>query len=103
MAKYTSHPKNVSGDFYVEDRCCTLCGVPLATAPELFGEARDDKGLVNCYVKRQPINPGEIHAMIDVIEAAELACIRYKGKDNEIQLKLVKIGESAQCDDLLEE
>jgi hypothetical protein len=73
------YPQNAPGDFYVENGCCTLCGVPWSEAPELF--AVDDK---QCYVKRQPTNDAEVHKMISVMEIQELACIRYKGRDQAI-------------------
>jgi hypothetical protein len=49
---------NVVGPFYVEDGCCTLCGVPGVTAPSLFGGFGPDgsvlEGIEQCWVKRQP-------------------------------------------------
>ncbi len=41
-------PKNVPGDFYVEDGCCTSCGMPTTEAPELFAYAPDG----HCYVRQ---------------------------------------------------
>lgn len=42
------YPKNVEGDFYVEDGCCTACDVPNYYAPELF--EYDDE--LHCFVAR---------------------------------------------------
>ena len=47
------HPEHATGPFYVEDGCCTACGVPEAMAPKLF--AWD--GNSHCFVKRQPVTP----------------------------------------------
>ena len=69
-----SHPLNVPGDYYVEKDCCTLCGVPWNLAPELF--AYDDTG---CWVARQPAGSGEERKMLQVIDAQELGCVRYRG------------------------
>lgn len=73
------YSKNAPGDFYVEDGCCTLCGVPWDMAPDHF-EVDDQQ----CYVKRQPTNEGEVHKMISVMEVSEFDCIRYKGRDRQI-------------------
>ena len=37
MSRRIPHAANVKGDFYVEENCCTMCGVPFVEAPELFG------------------------------------------------------------------
>ena len=73
------HPKNVSGDFYVEDGCCTMCGVPLNEAPDHFAD--DDQ---HCYVKRQPANVDEVRKMISAMHLSEFDCIRYKGRNRQI-------------------
>lgn len=66
---------NVVGEFYVEDRCCTNCGVPQATAPTLFSEDESQ-----CFVVRQPDNARELEQMLDVLGTQELGCIRYAGR-----------------------
>jgi hypothetical protein len=73
------YPKNASGDFYVEDGCCTLCGVPWNEAPDHF--AVDEK---QCYVKRQPADDVEVRKMIAAMHVSELGCIRYKGSSRSI-------------------
>nr|MBI1232475.1 hypothetical protein [Cytophagales bacterium] len=91
---------NVEGDFYVEDRCCTMCGVPNSEAPELFG-GFDDKGNAThdqCFVKRQPSNNGELEKMIRALAAQELICIRYCGSDKDTKKRIKEVGEENQID-----
>jgi hypothetical protein len=100
MAEHQPYPENVPGDFYVEDGCCTMCEAPFAEAPELFGVCQDPKGYPHCYVKRQPATPAEQEQMIGAIRVAELRCIRYRGRDPEVQRRLVEGAEGPICDDL---
>lgn len=92
------HPSNVPGDFYVEDGCCTLCGVPFVEAPELFGTVGDATGASHCYVRRQPETHAEVEQMVGAITRAEFECIRYRGTDGLVQLRLVAAGAGAACD-----
>lgn len=94
------HPANVPGDFYVKDNCCTMCGVPRAAAPELFGELEYEvnDGLRNCFVKRQPATAEEFDQMFNAIAGAELPCIRYRGRDPQVIQRLVQLGEHGQVD-----
>jgi len=71
------HRLNVVGPFYVEDGCCTACGVPESIAPQLF--AHDEEAA--CYVAKQPESPRELDQMIDVLATQELHCVRYRGAD----------------------
>ena len=96
-----AHPANAPGEFYVENGCCTLCGVPQVTAPELFSAIDDASD--HCYVRRQPANEAELARMLKTIDAAELRCIRYAGTERSIQARLVGAGEGAVCDNLREE
>lgn len=106
MTEHQPHPSNVQGDFYVEDGCCTMCGVPFGEAPELFGVAVDYPGVApgttydHCFVKQQPSTPEQLDKMISVICCAELACIRYRGNDRLIQLRIINEGEGQVCDSL---
>lgn len=100
MAEAKPHPANVPGDFYVEDGCCTMCDVPFIEAPKLFGRCEDLEGYVHCYVKRQPQTPAELDRMVSTIRRAEFQCIRYRGADRLLLLRLVETGEAAICDDL---
>jgi hypothetical protein len=93
---------NIVGDFYVEDGCCTLCGVPGVTAPELFGGFNPDgtvpDGVEQCWVKRQPVSTAELEAMVETMARQELACIRYRGTNQQIVARLSELGEGAQVD-----
>lgn len=100
MAERIPHSANVPGDFYVEDGCCTMCEVPFAEAPDLFGTVQDPKGYPHCYVKRQPETADELDQMLSAIRCAELQCIRYRGSDRVVQLGLVETGEGVICDGL---
>lgn len=98
MFERNPHPANVPGDFYVVDGCCTMCEVPFLEAPNLFGTFLDPKGYQHCYVKRQPGSPAELDEMVNVIRCAEFQCIRYRGSDHLIQLRLVEADEGMICD-----
>lgn len=88
------YPKNVAGDFYVEDGCCTACDVPNHYAPGLF--EYDDES--HCFVARQPETNREIYQMIKAVCGSEVECIRYKGDDREILRRLAEAGQSDLCD-----
>lgn len=94
---HVPYPSNVPGDFYVEEGCCTLCEVPLAEVPDLFGVA--ETPYTHCYVKRQPQTPSELGRMIRTVHAADLRCIRYRGTDRRIQLQLIEENDDV-CDEL---
>jgi hypothetical protein len=93
---------NVVGYFYVVDGCCTLCGVPGTTAPELFGGFDDSgnfvDGVEQCWVKKQPQSNQEIAAMIQTMATQEFDCIRYAGSNPEIQKRLRAVGEDDKID-----
>ena len=88
------HPKNAAGPFYVLNGCCTACGVPTATAPELFEFDSAD----HCYVKRQPNSNAEMAKALQVLRSQELGCVRYRGTDEAILRRLAEAGEAQQCD-----
>jgi hypothetical protein len=44
--------------------------------------------------------PSELDRMVSAIQCAELNCIRYRGSDRLIQLRLVETGEGEICDSL---
>src|SRR3954471_7929069 len=93
---------NVIGDFYVVDGCCTMCGVPGVTAPELFGgfDASGNflEGVEQCWVKKQPQSDKEVGAMIETMATQELDCIRYAGCNAEIASRLRAVGEGDKID-----
>lgn len=97
--KKTAHPKNVDGDFYVEDGCCTLCGVPQRYAPDLFSDIDDEAD--HCYVKKQPQSRDELSRMIDVAYAVDLACLRYSGTCPAVIAELSDPNGYQICDALL--
>ena len=99
MESRTAYPKNVPGDFYVEDGCCISCNIPFTEAPDLFESADDG----HCYVAKQPSSPAEVHRMTMALQVQEVGCIRYKGKNRVIQILLVGTGEGNQCDYLHED
>ncbi|MES3020608.1 MAG: hypothetical protein V4857_03380 [Pseudomonadota bacterium] len=88
--------ENSQGDYYVEDGCCTSCGIPTTVAPSLFSYANDG----HCYVSKQPSNGQEVYQMVQAFEVQDIGCIRYKGSNRVIQIKLVAAGEGDQCDHL---
>jgi hypothetical protein len=100
--KRRAYRLNVAGDFYVEDGCCTLCGVPAVTAPELFGGFDADgsvpEDVEQCWVKPQPGSGAELDMMIETMARQELSCIRYRGADPNIVVRLRDIGEGTQVD-----
>jgi ferredoxin len=89
-------PENSPGAFYVEDGCCTSCGMPSTVAPSLFSYANDG----HCYVSKQPSDGKEIFQMIEAFAVQDIGCIRYKGSNRVIQIKLIAVGEGDQCDQL---
>ena len=94
MGEKKRYALNVVGPFYVEDGCCTSCGVPQSIAPVLFAENDQE----HCYVRRQPEGDAETDAMLRVVATQELGCIRYGGSDLAILRRLVEGGEGDQCD-----
>jgi hypothetical protein len=94
MTMHTAHKANALGDFYVEDGCCTSCGMPTTVAPDLFEYENDG----HCYVSRQPFAPDEVDRMVSAFQVQDVGCIRYKGSNRVIQIRLVGLGEGDQCD-----
>ncbi|PRQ08106.1 ferredoxin [Enhygromyxa salina] len=81
---------NVVGDFYVEDGCCTMCGVPFTNeAPDLFGVDGEE----HCYVRRQPTSARELEVMLNAIRGADTKCIRYAGRDAAVLRALAEADE----------
>ncbi|HET6327732.1 MAG TPA: ferredoxin [Planctomycetaceae bacterium] len=90
------HPLNVPGVFYVEDECCTRCDVPIGHAPDLFAASDHE----SCYVKHQPATSEQLKRMLEVIQCAELQCIRYRGSDRQVQSRIAELGMGDVCDSL---
>jgi ferredoxin len=91
--------ENLPGDYYVEDGCCTSCGMPTTVAPDLFSYANDG----HCYVSKQPADGKEVFQMLQAFAVQDIGCIRYKGLNRVIQIKLIAAGEGDQCDQLDED
>jgi hypothetical protein len=89
------YPKNVEGDFYVEDGCCITCLVPEFYAPTLMGFDETDS---HCFVAKQPTNENEVYQVIKATWAAEVQCIRYGGQNPQILRRLAE-AELADCCD----
>lgn len=68
--------------------------MPTTEAPDLFEYAPDG----HCYVRKQPAATDELDRMILAFEVQDIGCIRYKGTDRAIQIRLVESGEGKQCD-----
>ena len=100
--KYPATPHSVPGDFYVQDNCCTMCGVPEAEAPDLFGGfgPNDEVLAEQCFVKKQPETQAEYKRMLSVIACADLSCIRYAGTEPKLIELLIQLDEAYQIDHL---
>ena len=90
---HSRHHLNVVGPFYVEDGCCTFCGVPAALAGGLFAEAQD-----SCFVQRQPEMQRETDRMLRTMITSETGCIRYAGDNAAIIRRLAEAGEPSLID-----
>jgi hypothetical protein len=89
------HPKNVEGDFYVEDGCCTGCMVPEYYAPNLVVFDESD---LHCFIAKQPSDDSELYQAIKVTWASEVECIRYSGNNPQILRRLAEAGAADCCD-----
>ena len=79
--------------FYVEEGCCTACGMPHDIAPTLFGWAGNI-----CYLKRQPENEEEIAQAIEALSSSELDCIRYGGRSESVLRRIAETGNAYLAD-----
>ncbi|MBK8814828.1 MAG: hypothetical protein IPN42_04635 [Methylococcaceae bacterium] len=105
MANRIPHPKNVPGDFYVEDGCCTACDLPQSEAGEFFeyeiteSQFYSGKKSFHCYVCKQPSTDKDLERMGNGMDIQELYCIRYKGKNKKIIAYLKNRGLGEYIDD----
>lgn len=81
-------PPSRSDDFYVLAECCTACGIPVHVGPTLFAE----DSTWTCFVKKQPTTTAEHAVMLRVLQAQDLDCIRYRGRDPAIVQRLHDAG-----------
>jgi hypothetical protein len=95
MEKPKRYSKNVPGDFYVEDGCCTACGIPEYHAPELTTYDAPD---LHCYFSKQPENNSELYNAIKAVFASEVQCLRYAGEDEGILRRLAEADVRETCD-----
>ena len=93
--KLKPYPKNVEGDFYVEDGCCITCMTPEFYAPNLMGF---DEEVAHCFVTKQPTTENEVYQLIKATWAAEVGCIRYGGQNSQILRRLAEAGVPESCD-----
>jgi len=63
----------------------------------MFGISADES---HCFVKCQPSSEDDLTKMVNAINCAELQCIRYRGNNRTIQIRLVELNEGAMCDAL---
>jgi hypothetical protein len=95
MPEPKPYPLNVDGSFYVEDGCCITCDLPRTLAPDMF---KYNASKDHCYVYKQPESKDELCRMVKAVAGAEVACIRYRGRDKQVLRLLKKEGCANQCD-----
>jgi hypothetical protein len=93
--KPVPYPKNVAGDFYVEDGCCTGCMVYEHHAPDLIDFDETD---LHCFVAKQPTDENELYQAIKITWASEVECIRYRGQNPHVLKRLAEAGVADCCD-----
>lgn len=91
------HPRNVPGDFYIEDGCCTSCGVMHIEASDLLGWEENVR-LPHCFVAKQPATAEELTCMLDAMFVSDLDCLNYGGTDPDIVDRIAIIGHSGLLD-----
>jgi hypothetical protein len=57
--------QSVSSNFYVQNTCCTSCGVPQAVAPDLVGWTTENS--LQCFWIKQPRTQDELDRAIKII------------------------------------
>jgi hypothetical protein len=100
MTDKIPHPKNVPGDFYVEDGCCMSCTLPQIEAAEFFEfePTSESSQASHCYVSKQPVTLSDLKKMAKAMQAQEIDCIRYKGADKKVIAQLRQNGLSEYID-----
>ena len=84
-----------SGDppgLHVETSCCTSCGIPWTSAPDVFREG--DEG---CLVVNQPQTPTELRRVLRVFQYQDLSCVRYAGTEPRVLTILERAGCADAC------
>jgi hypothetical protein len=98
LAMAAPYPRNVPGPFYIENECCITCGVPVNVAPNLFSWDQQIPYPGHCFVSRQPANGAEVDLVLEVMNRAEVDCLRYRGDDQVLRGRLAREGHEDQCD-----
>ncbi len=80
-------------EIYVQNDCCTGCGVPYQLAPELFVN-----GEHGCSLQRQPATSTELRQALRVLRTQDLGCVRYRGQNPRVLAVLSQIGCRVHCD-----
>ncbi|MCP9496375.1 MAG: ferredoxin [Pyrinomonadaceae bacterium MAG19_C2-C3] len=92
-SKLKRYPKNVPGDFFVEDGMCISCGAPEDAAPDLMTHDESDELGYHCYFKKQPSTPEELEQAIQAVACSCCEGVQYGGDDPKVRQRLVEIGE----------
>jgi hypothetical protein len=95
MPERKAHPLNAEGPFYVENGCCLACDLPRQVAPDMF-KYNETEG--HCYVYKQPETQEQLCRMIEVVQCAELACVRCRSRDEHLLRRLKEKGLESECD-----
>lgn len=91
------HPRNIPGDFFVEDTCCITCGVWELLNTDMIGWDSGPDGS-HCFVRRQPVTQREDDVMVEAVVMAEADCFHYQGEDIGILQKLVTLKDASVCE-----
>lgn len=93
------YPKNVPGDFYVQNNHCITCEAPYHEAPDLM--AHDKEGSYpHCYFKKQPETPEEVERAISACQVSCVQAVRYAGKNPKILKRFQELDAADSCDEL---
>jgi hypothetical protein len=91
MEEIKPYPKNVAGDFIVNDGQCIQCCAPEAEAPDLMGNDG-----TSCYFKKQPSSPEELERALMATQVSCTGAVRYCGKDPMVLRRLAELEEESR-------
>jgi hypothetical protein len=91
------HPDNAPGAFYVEDGCCTACGVTVDVAPDVFSWVEGPEHTY-CVVAHQPRTADALDRTLVAMWSGELDCVRYRGSDPDILRRIAEMDMASLCD-----
>ena len=95
MTSPSPHSLNVPGPFYIEDGCCTSC---MAAPTEAPGHIHFDDATKHCYVAHQPSSADDFNSVVRAAWVAELSCVRYRGTEQSLLIRLAEAGLRSICD-----